>query len=85
MADSTMNESLMATIPTPSALYQQGSPRRVTDESMISSAIRKKPWSYTYTYIHILDVMIMIRSDENEGCGDVREGGYGLMSGRETP
>ena len=44
MADSSMKASLMAIMPTLGKRYQQGSPRRVCEESMMSSETRKKAW-----------------------------------------
>jgi len=58
MAASSMNESLIAMLPTPGCgqrhnsrleltmRYQQGLPRRVIEPSMRSSETRKKPWSW---------------------------------------
>mgnify|MGYP007107143660 FL=1 len=45
MALSSMKASLIAIMPTLGIRYQQGEPRRVLDESMISSETRKKAWS----------------------------------------
>lgn len=42
MDDSSMNESLMAIMPTSGLRNQQGLPRRVWEESIISSETRKK-------------------------------------------
>jgi hypothetical protein len=41
-----MNESLIAMVPTPSTLYQQGWPLLVIDASIISSATKKYACNY---------------------------------------
>ena len=41
---SSMKASLMAMVPTCGRRYQQGEPRRVCDESIMSSETRKKAW-----------------------------------------
>ncbi len=43
-----MNESFMAIWPTLGTRYQQDWPRRVIDESIMSSETRKKAWSYKW-------------------------------------
>ncbi len=44
MLDSSMKASLMEIIPTLGMRYQQGFPRRVCEESIMSSETRKKAW-----------------------------------------
>ena len=44
MDDSSMKASLMAIMPTSGTRYQHGWPRRVEEESIMSSETKKKAW-----------------------------------------
>lgn len=75
---SSMKASLMAIVPTPDLRYQHGWPRRVMEESIMSSETRKNAWSSSVSQPR---VAVRKYSDSSRGRARRRE----AESGTERP
>ena len=71
MEDSSMKESLMAIMPTDGIRYQHGLPRRVCEESMMSSETRKKAWSSSVSQPSVMDWNFSVALSARVGCSRI--------------